>query len=207
MKKTILGTLISMSCFSVLASGEFTIIIDKKNNEYINATTIKETTDWSTISTSCVFDKETSEIYHGISFQQEETCTEKQEREIITITKYPDGTQKEISRIKEIQDKEFPSVINTKVGTHLESTCKDILDNGFSIGDNNYVISQSGNPTVFCDMTRNDGGWMRVVNHDWYSNKTAPNNQFQVTTNRIIKDYGNINRYHRKLSLIHQDGE
>ncbi len=193
MKKTILGTMISACCFSAVA-GDFTVLIDKKNSNYVHATTSKETTDWVTTSTSCVFNKEANEYYYGVDFQQTETCTDHQERETIVKTIYPDGSEKEISRTNESQNKTLPSTTLTKQGTHLEMTCEDILNEGFSIGDNNYVLSQSGNPTVYCDMTRNGGGWMRVVNHDWYSDKTVPNSQFQLTSNRTITDSGGVNR-------------
>lgn len=46
------------------------------------------------------------------------------------------------------------------IGTHLESNCKDIKNNNYSIGDAFYSITY--NETIInvkCDMTTDGGGW------------------------------------------------
>lgn len=186
MKKTFLISLLSLNVSLAMASGEFTVLISKENNSYVHAKTINETTEWLTISSNCEKDKTEDQYYFGVAFEQTETCIDSQERFAIKKKVYPDGKEEELSRVVEKRE-HVVSVNKTDLtGVHLESTCKDILDNGFSYGDGNYSINQDDTPIVYCDMNRNGGGWMRVLNHDWYLDKSVPNSQFQVTTNRSI---------------------
>lgn len=151
--------------------------------------------DWVDVGLEyCQNDKETSDIYYNISFEQKETCNQDQERTIDVYDLKYNGEKTLISSTKETRTNLISENTTTKVGTHLEQTCKGILDNGFSFGNGTYAINQTGTPNVFCDMSRNGGGWMRVVNYNWYENKTTPSSQFQSTTGRIIVDTSSTSR-------------
>lgn len=56
-------------------------------------------------------------------------------------------------------------------------SCKDILDNGRSVGDGTYQIDPDGEGEgapfdVYCDMTKDGGGWTYLVHHVSQSNRT-----------------------------------
>lgn len=184
-------SLLTASIASSFAMANYVIVVSE-NYETVTGYEDTVTSEWLDVgSASCSNDIETSDKYYGESFQQTETCNQNQER---TVEKY--FVDHEGNRTLKSTDKESKvvttSTTNPTTGTHLEASCKDVLSNGYSKGTGNYVIQQSGNPTVYCDMTRNGGGWMRVVNHNWYENKTAPNSQFDSTNGKTIHNTSNV---------------
>jgi len=84
-------------------------------------------------------------------------------------------------------------------------TCKNILDNGYSVGDGIYWINPDGGSTanafqVYCDMTTDSGGWNRVVrttgnNHE-FGQKTHNYTYAVVTDNiGIYETYNKIKNF------------
>ncbi len=56
------------------------------------------------------------------------------------------------------------------------NSCKDILNDGHSIGDGLYPISYNALETVVeCDMTTNGGGWTQFWWHEINSTTFTPN--------------------------------
>lgn len=192
MKKTLLATCI-LSFISANASN-FNVIIDQESNSYDSGVLVVEDSGWIASGVeSCSFDVNDSEIYYNIDFTQVETCQQNFEKTITTKKVISDGTEIIVDINKQTKT-ESSSTTAINKGTHLEGTCEDIKTFNTNLPDGEYVISQSGNPTVYCDMTKNGGGWMRVSNYDWYSDKTSPNSDFDSTSGKIIRDTQNIDR-------------
>ena len=168
-KKTIALLLIPM--FAI--ADDFVTIVSGLDNTYIKDSFTQEIeiSDWTNVgSKTCVSDVLESDIYYGESATQNNDCDQSQSRTITTTTTYKSGKV-------EVENKNESRVVNTSetvsiVGTHLESTCKNILDNGFSKGDSDYhIIHGDNNINVYCEMSRDNGGWMLVrrINNTWYN--------------------------------------
>ncbi len=208
MKKRFLATLILATISSHATENNYVIVVSEKENNYEvrTAQTVTEYTSWENIGEQqCSVDISVGSVYYGTTFKQKETCVQNIKRDEILKYVYDDGTERIISSTV-IND--FDTVISNHdlTGTHLEETCKDILNNSHSRGTGEYVISQSGNPTVYCEMNRNGGGWMRVVNYDWYTNRNYMPSNLDNTTNKNIS-YAGSNFLFPDAWWVHPWGE
>jgi hypothetical protein len=165
MKKTLIS-LFLLSTFSTQAAEEFKVIISSEANDYVVGGFTDETTygNWTEVSNICSFDKETSEYYFNKSFVQKESCVKTEERTVVTERTYKNGTKEVIKNETETKSTTVSKTTNTVLGTHKEASCKNILNNGYSVGDDTYELSNGLN--VFCDQTTDGGGWTLVFNHD-----------------------------------------
>jgi hypothetical protein len=172
MKKNKITLALSMSLITSMAySSNFKVIIDQENNTYTSGKLIVVESEWIEKNKSCEFDIETSEIYKNISFEQTKTCETTFEKTKTTKMVYDDGTPDQILLVTTTEKTETEISKTNEVGTHLENSCKDIQTFDSDLSDGSYELSLSGNPVVYCDMTRNGGGWMRVTNYNWAENQ------------------------------------
>ena len=163
MKKSILGIIISTTFVSSY-SNDFKIIITSDDVEYIQETPISNNvtyTEWKKQSESnCVFSPLESKIYSGKTFTQDKTCDIVEIRTKTTTINYKSG--KVVSE-NELESRSTEETLQlSKTGTHLESSCKDILsfDSSFSGQDGLY---QASDEPLYCDMTREGGGWTFIA--------------------------------------------
>lgn len=157
----ILG-IITTPCFA----DSYVVIIDKEQNnyeavEYYNDNDIAS--EWTEISQDCSFDYLETDFYYNVSFTQTETCTINEERTVSTERTYSDGTKEIIETNTETRESQTETT-NDLVGTYTENSCFDILNNGWSYGNDVYRISNGYD--VYCDQTSNGGGWTLVFNHN-----------------------------------------
>lgn len=163
MKKSILGIIIS-TAFVTSYSNDFKIIITADDVEYIQETPISNDvtyTEWQKQSESnCVFSPLESTIYSGKTFTQDKTCDIVETRTKTTTITYKSG--KVVSETETESRSDEETIQLSKAGTHLEANCKDILsfDSSFS-GQNG--LYQASDETLYCDMTREGGGWTLIA--------------------------------------------
>lgn len=188
-KLTILATCI-ISSYSM---ANFVIVVDERYNNY-EVGKFKEVVvlgNWTNVGNAdCTVDIENSEIYYNRDFNQTEICTQEQERKKETYLEDHNGNRapEPIKTEKESQTITVSSNTTIQKGTHIENNCEAILTNNYSDGDGLYRVGFN-NSDVYCDMTRNGGGWMRITNYDFDEN---PNNTPQgmvKTINRTLTTY------------------
>lgn len=164
MKKSYL-TLIILLSSSTLAT-EYVSLINKEHTVYDYDSFVDKTvyTEWIDVGEEeCAIDFLTSDIYYNKDFTQTKLCTTNQER------------QKQVHRISssgvEIisEETEYQTIEEEKeyelVGTHLEISCNNILNNGYSSGDGMYHLNPYNDSSIteaYCDMTTEGGGWTAV---------------------------------------------
>lgn len=163
MKKTFL--LVSILAGSYATASQFAIIVTKDLNNYdIEEKYTEETIDtgWKNNgSISCSNDVIAEDFYHGVKTNQTESCIEPQKRTITIVKNYDNGTQVVVSEEETTRSLETETVVEI-TGTHTESTCLNILNNGWEAGNKAYRLS--GGYDVYCDME--NGGWTLLFNHD-----------------------------------------
>lgn len=153
-------SLLSSSAFS----NNYVVLIDEKTNSYEvgGFTDNVETSEWILKETNCSVDKTESEVYYGKTYLQTETCVEEYERTITKIRTYSNGSSEIMSVKQEINQSTLIPTTKNIIGTHLESSCKNILENGYSNGNDVYTIDNNKLFPVYCDMTTNGGGWTMI---------------------------------------------
>lgn len=161
-------TLIALSLITVVSNAsDFKVIIDSTSNDYEIGGFTEETrvSSWVDIGLQeCTYDHLVEDFYFDTNFTQKENCNQEQEQTTTTVRIYANGTEEIISEEKNKKTLALPEKTNNLTGTHLEQTCFNILQNGYSRGDDVYKTSNDYN--VYCDMTTDNGGWTLVFNHD-----------------------------------------
>lgn len=142
MKKSLLMLFVPTFCFS---SVNYNVIITPEHNKYKD--------EESMIPTGNIvcktFDILEDDIYYG--FNATQTGSECEE-EFLTL----DGNN---SVWKPTSDQ-----IYNIVGTHFENSCKEIMNNNYSQGDNIYSIGTlQNNYEVYCNMSIDGGGWTLLM--------------------------------------------
>lgn len=183
-KKSLLMLSIASACSFTMANSYVTIV-SKQSNDYVNSS--ETAGEWKTVSSNCTVDKETSAVYHSYEFEQTQKCSEVQEQKTTVVTVDENGN--EVTRIDtSTRMIELDETKVTAIGIHFESSCSDILSNGYSQGDNMYVLERTGKqPTVFCDMDeggftfslvtpRGETDWMNITWNSGY----APSPNFNL---------------------------
>lgn len=155
---------ISGLALSSFAKDDFVVIVDKENSNYEVGVFFDnvETTEWAFDSeTNCSLNYDNNDIYKDIPFNQIETCDNIEKRTITTTRTYENGTEEIISIVNETQtiidvSKEPVSAI----GSHLESTCKNVLNFNNDLPTGVYTILVNSNETqAYCEMDTAGGGW------------------------------------------------
>jgi hypothetical protein len=110
----------------------------------------------------------TSTVMEGESFQQERSCDQLQKN----TYSYKYNSSELDTNIATKTVTQSGNQQNT--GTSQVTSCKDILDKGFSNGNGFYDVRISGTLTnVECDMTTNGGGWQKVIKIDMNDNSAG----------------------------------
>ena len=182
MKKRLL-ILATTGFMSITYANEFNVIIksDKVSYDVDIFTDKTEYTEWSVDSIhSCVSQLNPNVIYYQHDFSQTDDCIQTEKRTITKTRFYGDGSEEIISTKEETKEVEIEQKYTAK-GTHTESSCKDILNNGFSTGSGVYHLTGIDTPfEVYCDMDYDGGGWTLI-------NSGTIN---QNTTDQEMRAYG-----------------
>lgn len=154
-----------MTSFSAVASN-YNVIISSENNSYDTGTVYSPTGKITCSSLSPL----NYSIYKETEFNQlQSDCVE--------IYESHNGFEKEVS----INDR-----VIKEEGTLVLASCKEILDNSHSRGNDEYFISYNSNEIkVDCDMTTDGGGWTKWW---WYENRTEFPNENDV----LAYNFGDI---------------
>ena len=168
MKKSILSIAIIFA--TCVYAENYNVIISKEHNTYDigeTHTIIIEYTKWIDKNAPvCNTDIEAEDIYIGRTATQTTICSQGQERISTKKKVYSGGTEIILSTEVETQTISLPDSVATITGTHVEDSCKGIIEfnPAFANQDGNYPISINGSGfTAVCDMTRDGGGWTKVA--------------------------------------------
>lgn len=155
--------IVSFGCLSASAA-TYNVFVNKDSSDYVIDLYYNDTisySEWSNNSNihSCIGMENTDNYYYGQSFDQNQNCLQEQERVATKTREYNDGSTEVVSTTTEYQNIDTTRVV-TAYGTHTENSCKNILAQGYSIGDGTYTIQTNNEPfNVVCDMTTDGGGW------------------------------------------------
>lgn len=187
MKKPIIALAITTSLYSM---ANFVMVADE-SYKIGRSSTKTIISNWdNTGSEYCENNKEQMDVYFNKDFDQIKTCYQNQER---TISIYDVNYNGEIASTPKETTTETRKVTNSTTttamkGIHIENDCEDIILNGYSSGDGLYRVGFN-NSDVYCDMTRNGGGWMRITNYDFNENPDNIPPNMVKTVNRTLTIY------------------
>ncbi len=147
----------------ILSYANFAIIVDKSNSDYeITKGQTISYTEWTETSSDCIFDINESDLYYNFTAQQTKTCDSIESRTKTTTIHSSDGNDT-TTTTTEIRSGETTITTAEITGTHLENSCKLILNSSFNDGSGMYHLDINGNTTeAYCDMTTDGGGWTAV---------------------------------------------
>lgn len=155
-------TTILLSPIVLAFAQNYSVVILKDQNNKYNVDTYTSTGEIVCESKSPL----SNEFYKGFSFEQNHSnCQEK-------VT-FSNGN---------IIWKDIPDYTDTQLGEVVLNSCKEILNNNYSVGSQNYILNiNDTEQSVYCDMVTDGGGWSLV---------SSPNivNQIPYATNTIIDD-------------------
>lgn len=153
-----------------------------------------EYSEWTfSHETNCSFDKDSEEFYYGVSFQKTETCDNVEKRTKTTTRTYNNGSE-EIIAVEE----ETNTIVGVSkdpvndLGTHLESSCKDIKSFEPSFGNGVYRISLNGSEfEAHCEMSEFGGGWTLVFKNYGGPGATGTNTPDLLSSNSNVNTFPN----------------
>tara|TARA_Y100001960_G_scaffold204657_1_gene213772 strand:- start:9900 stop:10949 length:1050 start_codon:yes stop_codon:yes gene_type:complete len=188
--KIILATMLPTFCFG----SNFVTIIDGADKTYLpdQFTQVIEYTEWvDKGAKTCSFDKETSDYYFGVPFEQTENCSQEQERTKTTTNTYKGGKEEVIVE-KETKTLNTTSK-NNVLGSHLERSCLNILNNGYSSGNGTYHIKPNTESVeTYCDMNTDGGGWTMVASNSVASSIIAKGTSRNSANYRLDRSSGSL---------------
>lgn len=125
--------------FSTYAKDFSVVILKDKNNKY-NIDNYANTGEIVCESESPL----SNEFYKGFSFEQNHSnCKEK-------VT-FSNGN---------VTWKSIDDYSDTQIGSLVLNSCKEILDNNYSVGSQNYILNiNDSEQSIYCDMVTDGGGW------------------------------------------------
>lgn len=191
-KIIIITTILSITFFS---NANYFSFIKEKNYEIVESL-IKEYSEWLNVGSEyCESDIDNKEIYYGTEVKGHEICYQKKER-ILDIYKLNKKNEKVFysTEVETISEQVSESDL---FGEHLESSCNDIIVNGYGSDDGVYKVgSIDDNFDVYCDMRENEG-WTLLgkINTSNQASIDEPSNWFINGKNAedVLNPINNIN--------------
>lgn len=163
MKKTLIA--ISVLYSGLTFSNDYvTLIQNDKTYEVGGFTTEIIYTEWAlTGNKNCSVDKEESDFYYGVSFTQLESCDAEESRTKTKERTYTNGHKEIVSVETEYKYTPEADKSLSKTGSHLESSCDDIFQGGYSSSNGLFKIgNESDSFDVYCKM-ENGIGWTLIA--------------------------------------------
>lgn len=164
-RKLLTSSIIAM--FTTYASASFVVMVNDTNNNFdvVGYTDVSTSTEWTEISTDCVYDITEEDIYYGDTETQVETCTLTEEQ-ITTVERNYDSGLTEIVDVS-VEERTSDTITELLItGTYLSASCKDLLefDNTKATGTHTIKFEDGTTYSTYCDMDTDGGGWTRLDN-------------------------------------------
>lgn len=193
--KTLLSIVIASS-FSAYANEQFVVIVDKKNDSFVEGDPYIEYRydEWSEWSDSdapynCAnWTPDPSTINEGVSFKQTGDCEQDQERSRDVYEIIGGAPEQYYDTEYEYQTIAVQSERNS-VGTKIvRNMCVDILNRGDSTGNGVYTVDPDGDGSLpsrqaYCDMS--NGGWTLYDSFGTHLIRTSSANPSAYNYNNI----------------------